>query len=89
MAFENYNRAASELGLPHAKKLTSDRERKLKARLSEHGLAGWNEALQNLCEMPFCLGKGSKGWIASLDFLLQPTSFNKVLELAYQQAEEI
>jgi uncharacterized protein YdaU (DUF1376 family) len=82
-AFENYNRAAERLGLSKATTLTPDRKRKLEARLKEHGLKGWNAALNNLCDQPFCLGQSDRGWKASFDFLLQPTSLNKVLEKAY------
>lgn len=82
-AFENYNRAAEKLDLPVATKLTPERARKLKARLNEHGLSGWNQALQNLCDQPFCLGRGGRGWKANLDFLLQSASLTKVIEKAY------
>lgn len=86
-AFENYNKAATQLGLPLAAKLTPERERKLRARLKEHGLSGWNDALQALCEQPFCLGEGGQGWRADLDFLLQPKSLNRVRERAYARSE--
>lgn len=86
-AFENYNTAAEQLDLPKAEKLTPERDRKLRARLKEHGISGWNQALQALCEQPFCLGQGGRGWKANLDFLLQPESFNKVLERAYAGVE--
>lgn len=84
-AFENYNLVAGDLGLPRAEKLTPERRRKLRARLKDHGIDGWNGALVALEDQPFLLGKGPRGWRASLDFLLQPTSFTKVLERAYAQ----
>lgn len=87
-AFENYNLVAGELGLPRAEKLTPERRRKLRARLKDHGIDGWNSALVALEDQPFLLGKGPRGWRASLDFLLQPTSFTKVLERAYAQEAE-
>lgn len=86
-AFDNWNTIAAELGLPVCRKLSPDRARKLKVRLHEHGLKGWNEALRNLYSLPFCLGENKNGWKADFDFLLQPKSFNKVLEMAYAQAE--
>ncbi len=84
-AFENYNLVAGDLGLPRAEKLTPERRRKLRVRLKDHGIDGWNSALVALEDQPFLLGKGPRGWRASLDFLLQPTSFTKVLERAYAQ----
>jgi len=82
-AFDNYNLAAAEYGLPLAEKLTEDRRRKLRARLKEHTLEGWNRALTNIEGTPFLRGENDRGWRADLDFLLQPTSLNKVLEGAY------
>lgn len=87
-AFDNWNTIASELGLPIARTLTPQRAKHLKARLHEYGLKGWNEALRNLRELPFCLGESKSGWKADFDFLLQPTSFNKVLEMAYAKEDK-
>lgn len=84
LAFENWNIAAQELGLPLAKSLTPERRRKLAARLREcGGLDGWIEALEKLENSPFCLGKNDRGWRADLDFMLQPKSFNRLREGAY------
>ena len=82
-AFDNYNIAAKELGLPVAGKLTEDRRRKLRARLVEHGLEGWNGALVQIEKSSFLRGENDRGWRASLDFLLQPSSLNKVIEGYY------
>jgi hypothetical protein len=84
-AFDEYNETARRLNLPVATSLTDGRRKKLRARLGEHGLKGWLQALHNLAELPFCLGKGGRGWKANLDFLLQPSSFQKVLEKTYEQ----
>jgi hypothetical protein len=83
IAFDSYNEAATRLNLPLAEKLTSQRQTALRARLKEHGLEGWFRALANLEQLPFCLGQGERGWRANLDFLLQPSSFQKVLEKAF------
>lgn len=86
-AVENWNLAATAYGLPEVSKLTADRERNLRARLKDHGLSGWNAALQNLGEMPFCLGKNDRGWRVTFDWLLKPVNLNKVLERVYVRAE--
>jgi hypothetical protein len=83
IAFDSYNEAAARLNLPLAEKLTSQRRTSLRARLKDHGLEGWFRALANLEQLPFCLGQGERGWRANLDFLLQPSSFQKVLEKAF------
>lgn len=86
-AFDNWNLLAQELGLPSAETLTPERRRKLRARLNEHGgLDTWNRALRNIASSPFLLGKNNREWRASLDFMLQPSSFVKVLEGQYQEA---
>lgn len=88
-AFDNWNLIAQELGLPIAEKLTPDRRRKLRQRLSEHSLDDWNRALRNIADSEFLLGKGNRGWRASLDFMLQPSSFMKVLEGQYADKEAV
>ena len=82
-AFDNWNTAAMEFGLPRAGKLTEDRRRKLRQRLKEHGIEGWDRALANIENTPFLRGDNDRGWQADLDFLLQPKSLNKVIEGGY------
>jgi hypothetical protein len=82
-AFEAYNLKASSFGLAQAKVLTPGRATKLRARLEEHGLEGWKEALAAIERQPFLLGRNDRAWRVSLDFLLQPESLNKVREGAY------
>jgi hypothetical protein len=82
-AFDLYNLKAKTLGLAEARVLTPERSKKLRARLAEHGLPGWKEALAAIERQPFLLGRNNRGWRASLDFLLQPESLNKVREGAY------
>jgi hypothetical protein len=82
-AFEAYNLKASSLGLAQAKVLTPGRATKLRARLEEHGLEGWKEALAAIERQPFLLGRNDRAWRVSLDFLLQTASLNKVREGAY------
>jgi hypothetical protein len=82
-AFEAFNLKAISLGLPQAKVLTKGRATKLRARLEEHGLDGWKEALAAIERQPFLLGRNNRAWRLNLDFLLQPESLNKVREGAY------
>lgn len=83
VAFDFYNRAAEELGLPKAISLTESRRKKFRARLAEHGIAGWFNAVNNIRRQPFLQGKNNNGWTMDLDFLLQAKSFPRVLEGFY------
>jgi uncharacterized protein YdaU (DUF1376 family) len=64
-------------------KMTGDRERKLKARLKDSTLDEWQRAMDAMERSAFCRGENDRGWKADFDFLLQPKSFTKLLEGAY------
>lgn len=82
-AFDDYNALAKKIGLPIALKLTKPRKDKIKSRLEDcGGIDGWAVALQKLEESDFC--RGSTGWQASLDFLLQQSSLLKLIEGNYE-----
>jgi hypothetical protein len=71
------------LGFPAVAKMTGDRERKLRARLKDSTLEEWQRAMDALERSAFCRGENERGWRADFDFLLQPKSFTKLLEGAY------
>jgi len=88
-AFHAYNETALRCGLPQASRMTPDRERKIVARLKEFGLDGWHRSLENIERSPFLKGEGGDGkWRASLDFLLQASSFAKVHDGAYSASSK-
>lgn len=64
-------------------KMTGDRERKLNARLKDSTLDEWQRAMDAMERSAFCRGENDRGWKADFDFLLQPKSFTKLLEGAY------
>ena len=83
-AFEAYNETALRLGLPQAAKLTPDRQRKLRARLSDYGVDGWAKALANIERSKFLRGlEGDRRWVCNLDFLISPSGFSKVHDAVY------
>ncbi len=82
-AFELYNATALKCGLPQADKFTPDRKRKIIARLKDYGLDGWKQALANIERSSFLTGKNDRKWRATLEFLLQPSSFSKVHDGGY------
>ena len=72
------------LGFPAIRKMTSQRERQLGARLREYPhLDDWQRAFAAIERSGFLRGENDRGWRADFDFLLQPKSFTKLIEGAY------
>jgi uncharacterized protein YdaU (DUF1376 family) len=86
-AFNAYNETALRCGLPQASRMTPDRQRKIIARLRDYGLDGWGRALKNIETCDFLRGSNNTGWRASLDFLLQASSFAKAHDGVYGRGE--
>jgi DNA-directed RNA polymerase specialized sigma24 family protein len=82
LAFERFRHVAGDLGLPVPNKLTDTRRRKLRARLKGGGLDVWETALEKLAASPFLCGEKTD-FRADLDFMLQESSFTKLLEGRY------
>jgi hypothetical protein len=82
-AFNAFNDTALKCGIPQAAKFTPDRERKIIACLKNYGMDGWNQALANIERSAFLTGKNDRGWIATLDFMLQPSKFGKLHDGGY------
>lgn len=82
---EAWNDLAKDCGLPTIKKLNATRKRQLKARLKENTLDEWKQAFAAIERSPFLKGENKTGWRASFDFLLQPSSFTKLIEGQYDQ----
>jgi hypothetical protein len=80
-AFNEWNILAARIGHPIARDLTQMRRKHLGARLGAHGIEVWREALLTVEFSRFLRGwEGSRAWKADLDFLLQASSFQKVIE---------
>ncbi len=71
--------------MPKVQKLTDDRRRKLKLRCEETG--GYDEFIGQveaaLANSSFLRGDNRQGWRAGIDFFLQRSSWQKVLEGVY------
>lgn len=80
---EAWNKLASECGLPQVVKLTGERRRKAVARIREFTFDEWAQALAAIRRSRFLRGENGRGWRANFDFLLQPSSFTKLLEGYY------
>lgn len=82
-AFAEFCDVAGKAGFSVPKLLTKDRRQKVNARLSEHGKDGWSEACRKMAGSRFCRGENDRGWKADFEFLLQPKSFNGLIEGKY------
>ena len=83
-AMEAWNQLASDLSLPTITKFSANRRSKLAARLRDcGGIDGWRSALAKIRGSPFCRGDNDRGWKADFDFLLQESSFIKLMEGRY------
>lgn len=76
-----YNAVAERIGLATCAKITDSRRR----ALLKIPIAEWDEALRKLEASSFCRGANGK-WRASIDFLLQPSSRQKLLEGTYDDS---
>ena len=79
-----YNIAADFNGWPKVMKMNKQREAKLRARLKDcGGLDGWQLALEKAGKSDFLCNRANKRFSASFDFLLQESSFTKLMEGNY------
>lgn len=84
IAISLYNEMAERAGLPKTMMATGARIKKLKARLKEcGGLTGWKAALEKVEHTPGLCGRNERKWRANIDFLLQSSSFTKLMEGYY------
>lgn len=82
-AFDAFNVTAVRVGLARARDLTAGRRKQIAARLRDGGgLDGWRAALSAIERSPLCRGEKTE-WKASLDWMLSPTNFQKLIEGNY------
>jgi len=83
---EAWNDLAVDRGLPKVSKVTEARRRQVQARIKEYPDAGdWSKALSSIDKSKFLCGDNDRGWRANFDFLLQPSTFIKLLEGTYDR----
>lgn len=86
-AFDLYNRIAEQIGSSKAMALNDDRKRRLKARLKDcGGIDGWTAQMDRITSSSFLTGQTHHHFSLTLDFLLQPSSFTKLVEGQYHDA---
>ena len=82
---EAWNDIAERRKLPKVAKITPERRRKLKARIQQNTIEEWRTALDAIDRSSFLCGDNDRGWKANFDFLLQPSSFTKLIEGVYDR----
>lgn len=83
-AYDAYRLLAQQLGAALPTTLNDARKRQIRARLKEVGGAlGWQAALTRVAASPYLCGSTHHRFAITLDFLLQPSSFTKLMEGFY------
>lgn len=90
-ALDLWNAYAVRCGWPLVRRLTSDRERKLRVLLKQ-GMADWQEALAKAEASDFLCGRTERsekhaGWRFSIDAMLRESFFVKILEGNYDNRD--
>lgn len=78
-----WNDMAARCGLPKCQKLTNGRKVRLHARLKDVGIEGITRAIRKIESNTWMHGQNERGWKANPDFMLQESSFTKLIEGAY------
>jgi hypothetical protein len=78
-AFAAFVDVAAKHSWPKPQKLDTDRRKKLRARLEEHGMTGWQMMLTKASASDFLCSK----FALKLDWVLEPKNFRKVFEGNY------
>ena len=73
--------------MPKVMRLTRDRKTHIRARLRDDGRQKVYEVICKAGNSDFLNGKNEKGWKATLDWLIKPNNFIKVLEGKYDNGE--
>lgn len=82
---EAWNELAEAKGLAKVVKITDTRRKQIQARIKEYEPDDWSKALTAIYKSKFLCGENDRGWKADFDFLLQPKSFVKLVEGAYDR----
>lgn len=82
---EFYNKTMEEAGanIPRIESIKGRREAAIKARISEFGKAKVMRAIEIAAKSQFLNGGGDRAFIASLDWIMRPNNFPKVVEGNY------
>ena len=83
--FEFFNKTVEEAGsvMPTVTKSSKVRSRAIAARAREFGKEGLKTMVEKAAKSDFLNGKNDRSWVATIDWLLRPNNFPKVLDGNY------
>jgi hypothetical protein len=81
-----YNAGAEKNGMPQIKEMTKERKTRTTSLVKEFGKEKFMMAMENMFASVFCKGENKTGWVASFDFLIQKSSFVKLIENTYDRS---
>lgn len=83
-----WNEMAGRCGLAKIEKLTTTRGAAICRRILDAGsLEKFLAVMARIERTPWMLGENDRGWRADFDFILQPSSFTKLMEGAYERGK--
>ena len=63
--------------------LSDERKKMIRARVKKHGMETFYEVIEKSANSDFLNGENGKGWIATIDWVIKPTNFAKILDGNY------
>lgn len=82
---EAWNEMADRAGLAVIRTMTSERVKRLGARIAEHGADELIRGINLIPENRFLMGGGESGWKANFDWFIRPGMCAKLLEGGYDE----
>lgn len=76
-------------GLPKIRTTSLDRNKRISSAWKKHTEEEWIEVLEKIQLSDFCHGRNEKAWVATLDWLIKPDTFFRVLEGKYDNRSPV
>jgi hypothetical protein len=90
MAFQAFALVAENKGIAVPMKCDRQRREKIKCLIKEHGVEGWQMAMEAIETSKFLQGVNDRAWkLPGIDWLLQPHNFTKVIEGNYRDVKRM
>jgi len=83
-AVEVWNENAAACGWPTIRSLSANRAKLLSARLREHGISGWRDAILKARSSPYLAGRDPPSWF-TFPWLIKAENFLKLTEGNYDR----
>lgn len=83
-----FNAEMEGRSIPKIVRVNNSRLRALRARAGEYGKEAVMQMVRNAADSDFLNGRNDRSFVASIDWLLKPNNFSKVLEGNYANADK-